>query len=413
MRDGWHRGVLSDVAEVTIGRQRSPRNATGPHMTRYLRSANVKDGRLELSDVLEMNFSPAEQEQFRLRPGDVLVSEGSASHSQVGASAVWAGELDGLVCFQNTLLRLRARPDMTMPEYLGIWARHAHRSGAFAAIAGGSSILHIGSERAKRMPVHWPTLAEQRRVSDVAAALDAAIAAARRVAGAADLARLAIEEGACIVLGSAPTVRLDEIAEVVGGVTKDSKRRTADMVPVPYLRVANVHRGRLRLEDTARINVSVAVAERLRLQPGDILMNEGGDRDKLGRGWVWEGQLPDCIHQNHVFRARLRPGAQYDPKFVSMWANTFGSRWFFENGGQTSGIASIGINKVRSFPVPDVPLEDQLRLTALTDDVRVVHERAAAQVEAATSLALITVEQMLTGQHTVPSSYDALLADVS
>lgn len=36
-----------------------------------------------------------------------------------------------------------------------------------------------------------------------------------------------------------------------------------------------------------------------------ILFNEGGDIDKLGRGWIWEGQLLKCSHQNHVFRARL------------------------------------------------------------------------------------------------------------
>ena len=78
-------------------------------MVRYLRAANVKDGSLDLSDVKEMDFNPAEQVTYALRPGDVLVTEGAGSLAAVGASAVWDGELDGIVCFQNTLLRLRAK----------------------------------------------------------------------------------------------------------------------------------------------------------------------------------------------------------------------------------------------------------------------------------------------------------------
>src|SRR5690349_7635001 len=94
---------------------------------------------------------------------------------------------------------------------------------------------------------------------------------------------------------------LGEIAEVVGGVTKDTKKQSDPALPlVPYLRVANVQRGRIDLRSVAEIRVPSATAERLRLRPGDVLLNEGGDRDKLGRGWIWEGQLSECIHQNHV-----------------------------------------------------------------------------------------------------------------
>lgn len=80
---------------------------------------------------------------------------------------------------------------------------------------------------------------------------------------------------------------LGEIAEVVGGVTKDSKRQgDQTFVEVPYLRVANVQRGYLDLSEITTIRVSPERASVLRLEPGDILFNEGGDRDKLGRGWV-------------------------------------------------------------------------------------------------------------------------------
>src|SRR5262245_51420112 len=90
---------------------------------------------------------------------------------------------------------------------------------------------------------------------------------------------------------------LDEIAEIVGGATVDKKRKPKDPVTVPYLRVANVQRGFLDLREIKQIVVDRSVAMALELRPGDILLNEGGDKDKLGRGWVWRGQFDTCIHQ--------------------------------------------------------------------------------------------------------------------
>ncbi|MEU8567586.1 restriction endonuclease subunit S [Streptomyces pathocidini] len=134
-------------------------------MVRYLRAANVKDGTLDLTDVQSMNFTPAEQGIFALRPGDVLVSEGSGSLSSVGASAAWRGELDGMICFQNTLLRLRPRAGVE-GRYLEWWARSAFGSGLFASIASGANIYHLGAERVRALPISLPPLEEQRRIAD-------------------------------------------------------------------------------------------------------------------------------------------------------------------------------------------------------------------------------------------------------
>jgi type I restriction enzyme, S subunit len=152
-------------AELALGRQRSPTHDTGPHMTRYLRAANVKDGVLDLSDVKEMNFDPKEQAVFALRPGDALVTEGSGSINAVGASSVWNGELDGTVCFQNTLLRLRPRAG-TDPRFLGWWCRHAFADGLFASVATGANIYHLSAERIRALPMKLVPLAEQRAIAD-------------------------------------------------------------------------------------------------------------------------------------------------------------------------------------------------------------------------------------------------------
>jgi type I restriction enzyme S subunit len=125
--------------------------------------------------------------------------------------------------------------------------------------------------------------------------------------------------------------RLEALASIKGGITVDKKRKDPTSRLVPYLRVANVQRGHLDLAEIKVIDVPQADVEELRLQHGDILFNEGGDRDKLGRGWIWEGQLPECIHQNHVFRARLFSD-ELSGKMVSWWGNTFGRNYFLREG---------------------------------------------------------------------------------
>jgi type I restriction enzyme S subunit len=152
-------------------------------MTPYLRAANVKDGHLDLSDVKEMNFSPQERAVFALRDGDVLVTEGAGSLAAVGASAVWQGELDGVMCFQNTLLRLRPRAG-TDGRYLAWWARHAFADRRFAAEATGVNIFHLSAERVRAIDAPVPPIQRQRAIADFldveTARIDELISARRR-----------------------------------------------------------------------------------------------------------------------------------------------------------------------------------------------------------------------------------------
>ena len=157
------RRSLRAIASVALGRQRSPENDEGPYMVRYLRAANVKDGWLDLEDVKSMNFTPAEQERFALRQGDVLVTEGAGSLAAVGASCVWGDELEGTVCIQNTLLRLRPQSGID-GEFLAWWCRYAYRSHLFASIASGANIFHLSAEKVRTVACVVPALEEQKRI---------------------------------------------------------------------------------------------------------------------------------------------------------------------------------------------------------------------------------------------------------
>jgi type I restriction enzyme S subunit len=175
---------------------------------------------------------------------------------------------------------------------------------------------------------------------------------------------------------------LDALGEIKGGITKDEKRKHSSPARlVPYLRVANVQRGYIDLTEVKEIEATEDEIQELALKPGDVLFNEGGDRDKLGRGWIWNGELPECIHQNHVFRARLFD-VDLNPKFVSWYANTFGQKFFFDEGKHTTNLASISMTRLKRLPVPLPPLAEQQRIVAEVERRLSVIEELEAVVSA-------------------------------
>jgi len=174
-------------------------------------------------------------------------------------------------------------------------------------------------------------------------------------------------------------VAMEQIADVTGGLAKDSKLSDGEILP--YLRVANVQRGRLDLAEVKNIICPSERIESLLLQKGDILLNEGGDRDKLGRGWVWNNQIERCIHQNHVFKARLAC-QDIKPEFISHYANTEGDRYFQQEGKQTTNLASISLSKVRSLPIALPPAAEQVRILAEVERRFSVLDQVEATVNA-------------------------------
>jgi type I restriction enzyme S subunit len=367
-------------------------------MRPYLRAANVTWQGLDLTDVKQMDFTATESKTYELRPDDLLLAEASGSPGEVGKPAKYSGQIDEC-CFQNTLLRVRL-PDGLRPDFYEHFFREQARNGRFAAGSRGVGIHHLGAGALSDWQIPVPPEAEQEQIvvaiEEAFSKLDAGEAGLRTVRqlltrmreallttavtgrlvpqdstdtpAAKLLANLGIEPTRST--GDLPVLpatwewtTLGEFADVVGGVTKDVKRQDDPaFVEVPYLRVANVQRGFLDLQRVATIRVAPAKAKQLELLPGDVLFNEGGDRDKLGRGWVWTGEIPGCIHQNHVFRARLPSGIE--PKLVSWWGNTFGQSWFEGRGRQTTNLASLNLTTLKSFPLPIAPPEEQKRIVA-------------------------------------------------
>jgi type I restriction enzyme, S subunit len=180
---------------------------------------------------------------------------------------------------------------------------------------------------------------------------------------------------------------VDQLADVQGGIQKGKQRQGSERLrDVPYLRVANVQRGFLDLGQVRTIAASDDEIERLQLQPGDVLFNEGGDRDKLGRGWVWSGEIGECIHQNHVFRARLWT-SDYLPKLLSWYGNSSGQKYFFDEGKQTTNLASLNSTKLRRLPVPVPPNAEQ---AAISTEV----ERHLSEIDSSDNIVRASLQRL-------------------
>lgn len=198
--------------------------------------------------------------------------------------------------------------------------------------------------------------------------------------------------------------RLKQLADVRGGLTL-GKQYSGDLFEYPYLRVANVQDGYLKLDDVLTIEVPASEAASNLLAYGDVLMNEGGDIDKLGRGCVWRDEIAPCLHQNHVFAVRPH---SVDSDWLALWTSTLQAKRYFESRAKRStNLASISGSNVKELPVPLPPVAEQLAiqqfladrhsrleevLKELRDSLRLLSERRTALITAAVTGQIPTEE---------------------
>lgn len=159
-------------------------------------------------------------------------------------------------------------------------------------------------------------------------------------------------------------VRLEKISYIQTGIAKN-QNTSENNVELPYLRVANVQDGFLDLSEIKTISIDPGKISRYRLEPGDVLLTEGGDSDKLGRGTVWLGQIENCVHQNHVFV--VRPDLNLIlPVFLSAQTGSpYGKRYFLSCSKQSTNLASINSSQLKNFPVLLPPFPEQKAIADL------------------------------------------------
>jgi type I restriction enzyme S subunit len=211
------------------------------------------------------------------------------------------------------------------------------------------------------------------------------------------------------------TKRLRDVAQIRSGIAKNANVSVSDPVLVYYLRVANVQDGYLDLSEMSKLEVSRGDLQRFSVLPGDVLMNEGGDRDKLGRGSIWRGELQPCVHQNHVFVVRC--SSDIVPEYLTTWsAGSMARKYFLVAGNQTTNLASINKTSLGNLPVLLPPKQEQRAIAEVLSDVDNLLGKLDELIAKKRDLKQAAMQQLLTGQTRLPgfngSWKDGVLADV-
>ncbi|MBW4622129.1 MAG: restriction endonuclease subunit S [Cyanosarcina radialis HA8281-LM2] len=340
---------------------------------------NVKDGFLSFQGSQEfIPFELYSDWMVRGLPevGDVMVT----TEAPLGNVAQI---VDSNVALAQRLILLKTYSGIIHNDYLKYYFMSLSGKSELFSQATGSTAEGIKASKFKGILLCVPSLLEQKQIADYldreTQKIDALITAKKR------LLELLVEKRRSLIthmvthgldadapmkdsgvewLGKIPenwqVISLSFLAQVKTGVTKGRDLGSAETVRVPYLRVANVQDGYVDLEDVADIEVLPEEVASFSLKKGDVLMNEGGDADKLGRGAVWKGAIEPCLHQNHVFAVRCYG---VEPEWLStVTSSSYAKAYFESRAKQSTNLASISSTNLKELPVILPPREMQIQI---------------------------------------------------
>ncbi|WAX77803.1 restriction endonuclease subunit S [Streptomyces sp. KMM 9044] len=364
-----------------------------------LKLSAVTSGKFVASEAKRLPNEVLPRIAFEVRRGDVLMSRANGVKALVGVACT-VNQVRPRLLLPDLVFRLVADPDLLDPGFLGIVLTSAAvRRQIEAAMRGTSGQYKVSQADVRALEIPRLPLSEQRDIVAAHKAFERRIGALERMLAKVEIAESALSAHALGQVGTAGP-RLDSVATVAAGVTLGSELVGDGTIELPYLRVANVLDGRIDTTDVKTVRIVKTQYERYALRKGDLLLTEGGDLDKLGRGAVWDGRIDECLHQNHVFRVRC--GEQMLPDFLALYAASPEGRAYFQRvGKQTTNLASINSTQVKQMPVPVPPVEEQRRLLG---PVHAARERAAVLQQQIAKLRTIqqgVIEDLLSGRSRV------------
>jgi type I restriction enzyme S subunit len=300
------------------------------------------------------------------------------------------------------------------------------------ALGQGTTFRELPSQALASFHVPAPTLAEQRSIADFldrkTEAIDQLIAKKERLIDLLQEKRQALiaravtkgldpdvpmKDSGIEWLGAIPehwtTKRLKHLGRVHSGLAKGRKLE-GPTVSLPYLRVANVQDGYLDLNDIAEIDVLPNEIERYSVRSGDVLMNEGGDNDKLGRGAVWRGQVDPCLHQNHVFV--WRPHLSLHGDWVALCTQSSNLKYYFQSRSkQSTNLASISSSNLKEATVPLPPDREIEAILSVArsglETLQWVHNSIRHQIDLLREYRQALITEAVTGKLDVTRSTDS------
>lgn len=294
---------------------------------------------------------------------------------------------------------VRADRKKAVPEFLYFWLLSDAVNKSIADAQHGASYPAVRDKDIFAQIVRLPPLPEQEKIAAVLLSIQRAIETQDRMIQALrDLKKSTLqhvftrglrgEKTKITRFGLIPSSwkieSLGQCCHVQTGIAKGKAVPQAESVERPYLRVANVQDGHMDLSEMKTIRLRKAELPRYVLKDGDVLLTEGGDFDKLGRGFVWEGQIPGCVHQNHVFAVRV-DREKLIPRYLAYLAQSpYGKAYFLLVAHKTTNLACINTTKLKGLPVPIPALEEQVEIAGVMEQVETgmrLHESKKAALQ--------------------------------
>ncbi len=227
------------------------------------------------------------------------------------------------------------------------------------------TVKHLSAKELNKIEFSLPDLPTQQRIADTLDKVSEGIEVCRRMLDELELMVKAKfgEMFGDMLLNSKhwSECTLESLADIVSGITKGRKTKDENLIEVPYMAVSNVKDGHIDWRTVKTIMATTQEINQYRLQSDDVLMTEGGDPDKVGRGAIIKNPPENCIHQNHIFRVRLNEKVILPTFFAEYLQHQKAKRYFLGCAKQTTGIASINMRQLKAMPVllPPIELQEQ------------------------------------------------------
>ena len=405
--DGWRSLRLAEIA-----RERNQRADSGPKADVF--SVTKHRGFVRSLEYFDRQVFSRDTSNYKVvRRGDLAYA---TIHLDEGSLGILRDADAGLISPMYTVFEVDRQ--QVEPAFLFALMKLPTMVARYQRIGEGS--IHrrksISFERLGRLIFNIPVIEEQRRILNVLDANDEAIERTEAVIAATERLRDSLlhelltrgvpgwhrEWKEVAGVGTVPAcwevVRLGEVAEVQTGRAVNRKSVKHWDVEIPYLSVANVKDGYLDLSAVKTMRVSTSEIDRYRLRQGDVLFTEGGDADKLGRGTVWQSEIKQCLHQNHVFAVRTRNSA-LQPEFLAAYAASgSGKRFFINAAKQTTNLASVNATQLRQMPIPLPDIPEQAKVDGLLSVAGGLNKQARVERDAMAKLKTSTADALLTGR---------------
>lgn len=315
---------------------------------------------------------------------------------------------DCAVAINQDLKAIIPKPSLKK-EFLFYWFQgNAKR---IESAGSGSTVKGIRLETLRGFELALPPHHEQQKIAAILAAIDEKLdIITHQIEATMTLKRGLMQTlFGRIQRANWPVVPLHAVAEIRTGIAK-GKKKMKEPVELPYLRVANVQDGHIDLSEVKTIGVELSQIERYSLQSGDVLMTEGGDFDKLGRGDVWEGQISPCLHQNHVFAVRPNSEKLNSYYLAALAASDHGRQYFLSCAKRTTNLASINSSQLKALPVPLPPLRQQEHIASVEDAANAKIGALEAKRQYYQTLKRGLMQKLLTGEWRVKLDTNSVAA---